>query len=63
MTIKDWKPRMPVSVIGAINFENTTERGMTTQTPPFRDRNTTRVEVEVENGKIKNVAIGRLKLA
>lgn len=60
MTIKEWKPGMAVSIIGAINFESTIERGTTTETPPFTSGNITRVEVVVESGRIRNVAIGRL---
>lgn len=62
MKIKDWKPGMAVSIVGAVNFRTATERGKTTKTPPVKAGNITRVEVELDSGVIRNVSIGRLNI-
>ncbi len=61
MRITDWIENLRVSVVGA--GDNTScIKGFTTRRQPFRDGDVTKVEVLDDNGKIRHIALSRIRI-
>ena len=61
MQVSDWKQGMRVIILGAVGVGSGCIKANTTDKPPFRENNITKAEVRDDAGRLRKVALSRIK--
>jgi hypothetical protein len=61
MSIAQWQESLRVSIIGA-GHNKSCIKGRTTNRPPYRDVDVTKVEILADSGKLHQIALSRVKI-